>query len=77
MIELTEEQQRALSQELPPCVLDPATRVTYVLVRSDLYEGLRLAFDDLPDAPALVNELMAEDDANDPFRKFSTEGCCP
>ena len=35
-------------------------------MRCDLYERLRLVLDDLPDASALVNELMAEDDPNDP-----------
>ncbi len=67
MIELTEEQQRALSEEDPPRVLDPVTRATYFLVRSDLYERLRGVFDDLPDASVLINELMAEDDAHDPY----------
>jgi hypothetical protein len=42
MIELTKEQQ-ALAQtgEQPPCVCDPETGTTYVLLRADIYERFR------------------------------------
>jgi hypothetical protein len=68
MITLTEEQRRELDLGEPVQVLDPQTQQTYVLVRADDYERLRslLAADDMPDVGALINEEMAEDDANDP-----------
>ena len=70
MIELTEQQRQELSAPEPMAV-DPQTRETYVLVRRDAYERLKalLAFDDYdPDEGAgYVNEVMAEDDANDPW----------
>ena len=44
------------------------TRIEYVLVRADLYERLKaLLSDDLPDAAPVMNEVMAEDDAKDPY----------
>jgi hypothetical protein len=70
MIELTEQQRREL--EAPePVAIDPLTRATYVLVRSDVYARMKalLTADDYdPDeGAALVNEVMADDDANDPL----------
>jgi hypothetical protein len=43
MIELTEDQSRALDAqaEKPPTVVDPRTRETFVLVRRDVYERMR------------------------------------
>jgi hypothetical protein len=61
MIELTEEQRRALRQsgESPPTVLDPETRIPYVLVRKDVYERLKgLLEDDWP--PEARLQLLAE-----------------
>jgi hypothetical protein len=70
MIELTEEQRRELSNP-EPLAIDPATRQAYVLVRKEAYDRLKalLALDDYdPDeGAAYVNEIMAEDDANDPL----------
>jgi hypothetical protein len=70
MIELTEQQRQEL-QGPEPVAIDPVTRDTYVLVRKEVYERLKalLAPDDYdPDeGAALVNEVMAEDDANDPL----------
>jgi len=70
MIELTDEQRQELSAP-EPVAIDPVTRDTYVLVRRDAYERLKglLALDDYdPDeGAALVNEVMAEDDAKDPY----------
>jgi len=69
MIELTEQQRQEL--ELPePLVLDPQTQETYVLVQRQVYERLKslLADDYDPDGGmALMNEVMAEDDAKDPL----------
>jgi hypothetical protein len=70
MIELTPEQQRALTQngKEPLRALDPATHIEYVLLRADVYKRLKaILSDDLPDTAALMNELMAEDDAKDPY----------
>jgi len=45
--------------------VDPASNVEYVLMRADLYE--RLCAASAADSAALMNEVMAEDDANDPY----------
>jgi hypothetical protein len=70
MIELTEEQRRQLTQP-EPLVIDPETKNTYVLVRTEAYERMKalLALDEYnPDeGMALLNEVLAEDDANDPL----------
>ena len=70
MIELTEQQRQELSAP-EPTAIDPQTRETYVLIRRDAYERLKalLAMDDKdPDEGAgAVNEVMAEDDADDPY----------
>jgi hypothetical protein len=70
MIELSEAQRRELSGP-EPLAIDPETRQTYVLVRKEVYDRLKalLALDDYdPDeGAAYVNEVMAEDDANDPL----------
>jgi hypothetical protein len=70
MIELTDEQARELAQP-EPVAIDPRTRQTYVLIHRELYERLKglLALDeyDPDEGAALVNEVMAEDDANDPL----------
>ena len=70
MIELTAEQHKAISQNgvEPVRVLDRATNTEYVLVRGEVYERLqRLLSDQLPDTAALMNEVMAEDDMQDPY----------
>ena len=70
MIELTDEQRQELSAP-EPVAIDPRTRETYILVRKEAYERLKalLSLDDCdPDeGAAYVNEIMAEDDANDPL----------
>ena len=72
MIELTEQQRQELSAP-EPTAIDPQTRETYVLLRRETYERLKvlLALDDYnPDEGAgYINEVMAEDDANDPYLK--------
>jgi hypothetical protein len=72
MIELRADQLQALdSPQQPPVAVDPRTGQTYVLVRKEAYERLKghLALDDYdPDeGMALMNEVMAEDDAHDPL----------
>jgi hypothetical protein len=46
MIELTEEQVRALeAEEQPARFVNPATRETFVLIRQDVYELVRKILD--------------------------------
>jgi hypothetical protein len=70
MIELTEEQRQQLSSP-EPIAIDPRTKEAYVLVRKEAYDRLKalLALNDYdPDeGMALMNEVMADDDANDPL----------
>jgi hypothetical protein len=70
MIELTEQQRHELI-EREPIVIDPVTQTSYVLVRREVYERLKtlLALEDYdPDEGAkYMNEVMAEDDAKDPY----------
>jgi hypothetical protein len=66
MIELTEEQQRELTQP-EPIAIDPRTQEEYVLVRRAVYERLRVFLDETVLATGeLVDRVMAEDDGNDP-----------
>jgi hypothetical protein len=41
MIELTEEQARAVEQDAPPVLLNPRTREEFVLVRKEVFENMR------------------------------------
>jgi hypothetical protein len=70
MIELTEQQRHELIGP-EPIAIDPVTQTAYVLVRREVYERLKtlLALDDYhPDEGAkYMNEVMAEDDAKDPY----------
>ncbi len=70
MIELNEQQRHELSAP-EPVAIDPQTREIYVLVRREVYDRLKtlLALDDYdPDEGAgSMNEVMAEDDAKDPY----------
>src|SRR5947209_12888787 len=70
MIELTEQQRQELSAP-EPVAIDPQTRETYVLVRREVYERLKalLALDDYDpnEGAGFINEVMAEDDAKDPY----------
>jgi hypothetical protein len=70
MIELTEQQRQELSA-LEPAAIDPQTGETYILVRREAYERFKalLTLDDYdPDEGAgNINEVMADDDAKDPY----------
>src|SRR2546423_347771 len=60
--------QRRELKNSGPRARDPQTNETYVLVRAEVFEGMKALLDDgLPDAGALMNEVMAADDANDPY----------
>ena len=59
MIELTEQQVEALEHAAatPPCVVNPRTRETFVLLRVDEYQ--RLKEDEYDDSPWTREELQA------------------
>ena len=72
MIELTEEQQRAIDAPGgPPRLIDPRTQKAYVLIDADRYERIQAARDeddglDMRQVAILVDRAMREDDADDP-----------
>lgn len=70
MIELTQDQRQELS-EPEPSAIDPLTQETYVLVRKEAYDRMKrmLAMDDYDpeEGAAYINEIMADDDVNDPL----------
>ncbi len=70
MIQLTEAQRQEL--DVPePLAVDPQTQQTYVLVRREAYDRLKALLSmgdyDPEEGMAHLNEIMAEDDANDPL----------
>jgi hypothetical protein len=60
MIELTELQQQAIQtpSEVPPRVLNPSTRETFVLVQEELYKKMLAILQD--DDPRLMEAMLAE-----------------
>jgi hypothetical protein len=70
MIQLTEQQRQELATP-EPLAIDPQTRQTYVLVRQESYARLKslLALEDYDadEGAGYINEVMADDDANDPL----------
>lgn len=68
MIHLTPEQLIELRSHDPAQIRDPATGVTYILVPQPIYERLCTLLEDEPVATGkLVDRIMADDDANDPY----------
>lgn len=75
MIELTEQQQKALDTSPAPRFVDPRNHKTYVLVGADTYERLEaiLAEDvglDMKQVAVLVDVAMREEDAGDETLEF-------
>jgi hypothetical protein len=68
MIELTEQQRQELVSP-EPIAIDPQTRQKYFLVRAEVYERLRglLQEDTVYTTAEMLDRIMAEDDANDPY----------
>jgi hypothetical protein len=68
MIELTEQERQAIKIEETPRLVDPETNETYVIVRASVYDRLRSILDDdtVCTTAEMLDEVMAEDDANDP-----------
>ncbi len=68
MIELTEQQRRELNRPDPE-VIDPETKEVYVLIPKAVYARFQQMLDDDPNCitAELMDEIMAEDDANDPY----------
>jgi hypothetical protein len=62
MIELNEEQRQELSRP-EPVVVDPLTQETYVLVRQDVYDRLKVLMED--DDARLMYPLLAALDPED------------
>jgi hypothetical protein len=56
MIELTQEQRRELEGPEPARAVDPETKQTYVLVRTEVYERLRSLLGD-GDEGSFVHEM--------------------
>ena len=74
MPQLTGELRREVQAagDMPLRLTDPETLREYVLVRADVYDRLKgLLYDDGEFDPrvgaALMNEIMAEDDNDDPY----------
>ena len=67
MIDLTPAQRQILESK-HPCLRDPETGVTYVLVPAEVYQRMLALLDDTVTATGeLVDRVMAADDANDPY----------
>ena len=67
---LTREQIEAVKQGEPVRVAAPEVGAECVLVRADVYEGVRAIFDDglsREQVGALIKRNMYEDDQNDPL----------
>jgi hypothetical protein len=75
MIELTKQQHEALKAG-ETRVHDSVTDETYVLLREEVYDRLQSLLPD--DAATAMNEVMADDDANDPllesYQHFAKDG---
>jgi hypothetical protein len=68
---LTDQQRQALHETDdagPVTVIDPTTHAQYVLLRADVFQELQHSTQDVDPraAYAIVDRLMAEDDARDP-----------
>jgi hypothetical protein len=75
MIELTEQQQRAVDADPEPRLLDPRTNKAYVLIGAEVYNRFKgLLADDVAldkrQVAALVEAAMAEDDSGDPTLEY-------
>ena len=69
MIVLTEEQGHQLDVPIPVAI-DPRTKKTYVLAPETVYQHFRNILDgddDILVTGEMVDQIMAEDDANDPY----------
>jgi hypothetical protein len=67
MIELNEQQRSELAKPQPTAI-DPQTKQTYVLIRTETYERLQafLTSDTVFTTAEMLDNVMADDDANDP-----------
>ncbi|MFI5456638.1 MAG: hypothetical protein ACHRXM_14415 [Isosphaerales bacterium] len=83
---LSDELRLALEQEggTPVHLVDATTNTGYVIMRADQYEKVKTVFEredhdfDPCEAYPFVDEVMQEDDANDPtlesYQSFSKQG---
>jgi hypothetical protein len=67
MFELTQEQRRELTGA-EPVAIDPITLQKYILVPAEAYARMRhlLSDDTVYTTADMLDQVMAEDDANDP-----------
>jgi hypothetical protein len=75
MVELNEQQLKALDVDSEPRFIDPRTNKTYVLVQAEILERMRRRVGedeslDMKQVAALVDQAMREDDAGDPTLAF-------
>ena len=78
MIELTEQQQRAVDATPEVRLIDPRTQKAYVLVGADRFERMKSLLTDgdelnMRQVAILVERAMSEDDAGDPSLAFYQE----
>jgi hypothetical protein len=69
MIELTEQQWKAITSEDPPCVVAPDSKETLVLVRQETYLQMKALLEDNRDirgAYPLLDAIGAMEGWNDP-----------
>ena len=69
-VELTEPIQKALDATGPPLpVVDPRTNSPYVIISAAMFERVEALLDDdtVYATAELVDRVMAEDDAHDPY----------
>jgi hypothetical protein len=81
---LSDDRRRAIEKQggSPVHLIDAATNVHYVLMRADQYQKVKAVFEhedrdfDPREAYPFVEEVMREDDANDPtlssYQSFTT-----
>ena len=68
--QLVEELQQAVGGGTPVEVVDPVTQQVYYLISADQFQKMRAAISsdfDPRDAYPLIEQVMADDDANDPW----------
>lgn len=71
MIELTEQQRRALTATDTLHLLNPETGKTYILVATEVYERLNRLLEEEPKVTGeMVDRLMEEEDRDDPTLAF-------
>lgn len=71
MIELTQEQRKAMNEQSDVRLIDPQTNETFVLIRAEVYDRLRQLLSNdsefsAEDAIPLLNEVLGKEGWDDP-----------